>query len=594
MSHPPAASCGSNTDGGALPVSVLRDKTSLTHAHNLAASLHRSMEARWPLFLTLFSVCYWVATGLYSAWRVMWYDELFTYYTSNLPTPAAIWQALAAGADLHPPAHYWFSYLSQAMLGSGEFGLRVPAITGFWVLSLCVFFFVKQRTDALHGSIAMLLLFATGAQLSRLDARPYPIVLGCSALALLCWQLCAESRRRRIALVGLALSLFVAIMSHYYALFLLPALALGEWIRLRKRGKADLAVWFALAAGASALPLLLPIIASSSTFAEHFARTLSGGDLVQVYVELLGGTVPLLLVGLGAMALGGPRPPSGALPEVNSGPVLPSEETAACLGLLAIPIPAFLLARFVTEAWAARYVGPAVVGFCILIAVTLYGRIRRSHGNLVAGVLFAVLAGWFLWQQISLVRLSRGISYAEDQLAELGDFSTHGDLPVVMPHGSQYLPLAHYWPKPLASRLYYLTDRGAALRYRRTAMGGHALARFAQWVPLNVVPYRSFVENHPRFLVFGSVGWVLPKLIEDGARVELKGFAAGLRVYEAEFRPPLTRSRRLLPRIRALKPEACAKYHSQLASRRDTFVQITDRIGSWKQRVHKLLRGPGR
>ena len=495
------------------------------------------MEARWPLFLILFSVCYWVATGLYSAWRVMWYDELFTYYISNLPTPAAIWQALAAGADLHPPAHYWFSHLSQAMLGSGEFGLRVPAIAGFWVLSLCVFFFVKQRTDALHGSIAMLLLFATGAQLSRLDARPYPIVLGCSALALLCWQLSGESRRRRIALVGLALSLFVAIMSHYYALFVLPALALGEWIRLRRRGKADPAVWFALAAGASALPFLLPIIASSSTFAEHFARTLSGGDLVQVYVELLGGTVPLLLVGLGAMALGGVRPPSDALREVNPGPVLPPEETAACLGLLAIPIPAFLLARFVTEAWAARYVGPVVVGFCILIATTLYGRIRTSHGNLVAGALFAVLAGWFLWQQVSLVRLSRGISYAEGQLAELGDFSSHGDLPVVMPHGSQYLPLAHYWPKPLASRLYYLTDREAALRYRHTAMGGHALTRFAQWVPLNVVPYRSFVANHPRFLVFGSIGWVLPKLLEDGARVELKGFAAGLRVYEAEFRP---------------------------------------------------------
>ena len=495
------------------------------------------MEAHWLLFLTLFSVCYWVATGLYAAWRVMWYDELFTFYISNLPSPVEIWNALAAGADLHPPAHYWFSHWSQAVLGAGELGLRAPAIAGFWVLSLCVFFFVKRRTDALHAGVAMLLLFATGTQLSRLDARPYPLVLACAALALLCWQLSAEGRRRSIALPGLALSLFVAIMTHYYAVFLVPAIALGELVRTRRRGRVDRSVWFMLAIGASAVLFLLPIIASSGTFAEHFARSLSWGDLVQVYVELLGGTAPLLLVGLALIALGGAGRPSDVEAEANPGPVLPLEETAACLGLLAIPLPAFLLARFVTEAWAARYVGVVVIGFCILVAAALYGHLRRSHGNAVAAGLFVVLAGWFLWQQASLVSQSQGASYAEGQLAELNDFSPLGDLPIVMPHGSQYLPLAHYWPKARAARLYSLTDREAAFQYRGTAMGGHALSRFAQWVPLNVVAYAAFVETHDHFLVFGSIGWVLPKLLEDGARVELKGFADGLRVYEVRVRP---------------------------------------------------------
>ena len=367
----------------------------MTRVHNLATALQRSMEAHWLLFLTLFSVCYWTATGLYAAWRVMWYDELFTFYLSNLPSPVAIWNALAAGADLHPPAHYWFSHWSQAVLGAGELGLRAPAIAGFWVLSLCVFFFVKRRTDALHAGVAMLLLFATGTQLSRLDARPYPLVLACAALALLCWQLSAEGRHRSIALPGLALSLFVAIMSHYYAVFLVPAIALGELVRTRRRGRVDRSVWFMLAVGASAVLFLLPIIASSGTFAEHFARSLPWGDLVQVYVELLGGTVPLLLVGLALIALSGAGRSSGAEGEVNLGPVLPFEEIAACLGLLAMPIPAFLLARFVTEAWAARYVGAVVIGFCILVAAALYGHLRRSHGNAVAAGLFVVLAGWF-------------------------------------------------------------------------------------------------------------------------------------------------------------------------------------------------------
>ena len=280
---------------------------------------------------------------------------------------------------------------------------------------------------------------------------------------------------------------------------------------------------------------MLPIISASGTFAEHFARNLSWGDLVQVYVELLGDAMPLLLVGLVLIALGSSTQSDDAESEMNPGPVLPLEETTACLGLLAIPIPAFLLARFVTEAWAARYVGPLVVGFCILIAAALHGRLRRSHGSLVAAGLFVALAGWFLWQQASLVRLSQEVSHAEGQSAELDDLASRSGLPIVMPHGSQFLPLTHYWPRERASRLYSLTDREAAFRHRGTAMGGHALTRFAQWVPLNIVAYSEFVGTHNHFLVFGSTGWVLPKLLEDGARVELKGFADGLRVYEVRF-----------------------------------------------------------
>ena len=166
----------------------------------------------------------------------------------------------------------------------------------------------------------------------------------------------ARGRRRSLALPGLALSLFVAIMTHYYAVFLVPAVALGELVRTRRQGKADPAVWLMLVAGASAALFLLPIIAAAGTFAEHFTRSLSWGDLSAVYVELLGGTLPLLLVGLVLLAVGAFEWPGAT----EGGPWAPARGSCARLGLLAIPLPAFLLARLATEAWAAGASRPSL------------------------------------------------------------------------------------------------------------------------------------------------------------------------------------------------------------------------------------------
>src|SRR5262249_2572076 len=82
-------------------------------------------------------------------------------------------------------------------------------------------------------------------------------ILGCAGVALLCW-LAVGGTWRRLALVGLGLSLAAAVCSHYFAVLLLLPLALGESVRAWRLRKLDAGVWLALLAPLLPLACWLP------------------------------------------------------------------------------------------------------------------------------------------------------------------------------------------------------------------------------------------------------------------------------------------------------------------------------------------------
>jgi hypothetical protein len=78
------------------------------------------------------------------------------------------------------------------------------------------------------------------------------------------------------------------------------------------------------------------------------------------------------------------------------------------------------------------------------------------------------------------------------------------------------------------SRVFYLTDRGAAIHYAQaTIFEGTASLR--QYWPIRgtVMPYQDFVGSTPHFFVLGTPDypedWLIPKLLDDGAKLDFKG-----------------------------------------------------------------------
>ena len=82
-----------------------------------------------PLAWTALAVGIAGAAGRASQ-RLLWNDELFTLYTSQL-SPVDIFKALATGLDLHPPASYFVVKATTLTFGDGLVQARLCALAGF-------------------------------------------------------------------------------------------------------------------------------------------------------------------------------------------------------------------------------------------------------------------------------------------------------------------------------------------------------------------------------------------------------------------------------------------------------------------------------
>ena len=209
------------------------------------------------------------------------------------------------------------------------------------------------------------------------EARPYGLVLGFSSLALLCWQGAAEGPRRMWWLIGLAVSGAASVSSHYYAIFLLVPLGVGEIVRSLTRRRIDFPIWIAL--GCALLPLLLflPFLQQARTYSHHFWAQPKWGMIPGFYYFLLMPTIGPIIATLIASSLwpageSSHRPPS---PPASQQP--PCYEIAAALGFIAIPAIAVIVAKLVTGAFTHRYALSAVIGFSILCAIAVH----RLHGG---------------------------------------------------------------------------------------------------------------------------------------------------------------------------------------------------------------------
>ncbi len=241
-----------------------------------AESFARRVEKSRFLLITGFTILYLVSTYVLVARRLLWNDELYTYYVARLPSMTDVWGALMAGGEQLPPFFYVITRASTALLGFNNFGLRLPEIFGFWVMCLCLFVFVARRASNVYGLLAAIFPLLTNAYYYAYEARPYGLILGFGALALLCWQSATINYWRRLSIVCLTLSLAAALSTHYYGIFVIPALAFGETVRTVIRRRLDAPVWAAFCLAVAPLVLHLPLIRQARAYSGGFWRCRSG------------------------------------------------------------------------------------------------------------------------------------------------------------------------------------------------------------------------------------------------------------------------------------------------------------------------------
>jgi len=167
-------------------------------------------------------------------------------------------------------------------------GTRLPSIVAFWIMSLCLYAFLRRRLPFSFAIAGMLFPLLTSAARFSYEARPYGLVLGLAGVALVCWQAAADGRKRPVALPGLAASLAAALCCHPLAVTLaLPFLA-GEVTRSIQRRRLDVLMWCAFAAATPPLWILwkLKSAAHAASFAQNVVHPLYTAGLTYFLILL--------------------------------------------------------------------------------------------------------------------------------------------------------------------------------------------------------------------------------------------------------------------------------------------------------------------
>jgi Dolichyl-phosphate-mannose-protein mannosyltransferase len=516
---------GKTWDAGGAP-----SDANLRHAVGWADRQAARIERRGTLLFLGLSGAYWALTWIFATRKLMWNDELYTFYIARLPSMSDVLAALMSRGEQTPPFFYAITRLAFALFGVNELSIRLPEMIAFWVLSACLFVIVSSRMSALSGLCAAAFPLVTTAYYYAFEARPYALVLAFGGLGLLCWQSATSNRHRLAAVGGLALALSATVSTHYYGVFVVLALALGEAVRTLSRRHLDVAVWAALAMPAVPLAFHLPLIRAGTAYSGAFWSPPQWVNVPDFYTDLLEPAVmPLtvLLIVAALVGLASTEPPAAD----GARPLPPLHEVAAAFGLIVIPVICVVLAKLVTGAFVNRYAITAVIGFAVFAgfgAGMAFG--RRPAMRLIA---VTCLGCWFVLLQARELVQPTGLTLpvsrvSVDRLSQWVRATPHPNLPLVVADPQTFTELSHYGAPDIRQRIVYLADPDLALKHRGTNSVERGMLDLVRpWFRMHVVPFRPFIEQHDRFLVYGDfvrlsfLNWLLPELHARGMHTRL-------------------------------------------------------------------------
>jgi hypothetical protein len=510
-------------------------------ARRMAAQLEKGKY----FVLLVLTLCYAAGAMLHARGKPLWYDEIFTVIAASAPDAAGTWK-LAQRVDASPPLTHLLTHFAMRWFGAGEVAARLPAIAGFWVFCLCLFWFVRRRLGIFYGLAALLLPIATGAYDYSYEARAYGPELAFCGLMLVSWQAAtscgwAQKRLRHAAACAmLALSLTGALMCHYYAVLLFVPLAGAEAYRSWQARRIRWGLWAAMAVGAAPLVWRMATIrAVVGGFSQVSWSPPHPIDVLEFWEDGLQPTLSVLVLALAAMALWAWKSPGSAAPPpppTEQPSFVPAHEILAGILFLTIPACAVAAGILVTHLYSARYALAGLTGVVLLLPAVAA---RLSGGRSLPAYLMLVFA------LLRPIMALTSVPPPPDALG--GEFVLIHALegapdqgPVVVADGQTFVQIWYYLPTRLKSKIVFLVDREAAVKYAtfNTAAIDAALSDVRRFCGLPVLDYRDFVTPGKQFRVLQNPlkpGWLLEKIAADGGTEAIDDYTKLRQLYRVRM-----------------------------------------------------------
>jgi hypothetical protein len=321
-----------------------------------------------------------------------WYDEAFTPVHVLHPS---LWATLRSvvHSENTPPLWYVLAWVDSRILGTGEVALRLPsALDG--IATVGVAWAIGRELAGRRAALACAALVAFNPLLVwySQEARAYALFVLMAALAMLCF-LRAEREPSPRRMAAFALTGALALLSHYFAVFLLIPMALWLLSRTRTRRAALPAAGAIAIVGAALVPLIVaqgghgtqwighwPLIERLEAIPQYYLTGYSGAPLGHG-VELLVALPILAALGLGLWRMSEP-----------SGPSLRGVLVALSIAACGVLIPIVLVA-FGADYLAPRNLVAAMIPVSAVIAVmAVWPRTGPAGVALVATIALAFAA----------------------------------------------------------------------------------------------------------------------------------------------------------------------------------------------------------
>ena len=380
------------------------------------------------------------------------FDELLEIAAAQASSAHQVMASLSAGVDYNPPLSHLLIRATSAGAPT-ELRARLPAFVGTLCLLGCLYSVVWRWLGRGYALLGVLIGISLPIRDFAIEARPYGIVLGLSALACVFYLRAVEGGDGPLA--GLALCSAALVASHYYALLVPAVLVLTELFRTGLPRRRWQIVACCIVPVAVVFWLLHDSISRQRAQLTHyFARgTLlsfdHGYDLLNVDPLVL--CIALLAASVVLYFISTERPPNKS--------AVPARSPELLLGanLLAVPVGGAILTQFVTHAYVARYFAFVAIGFVLCLCYLL---------RLVAPVILGLRLCLTIALALGFGKALMQEAHRTREVVPAEALDSVAGAPILFDTPADYMAVAHYRPT-LQEKIWVIADPGASLRYRK-------------------------------------------------------------------------------------------------------------------------------
>jgi hypothetical protein len=472
--------------------------------------------------------------------------ELWVDKASSLTQLVHIQRALPLAVD--PFFFHGLTFGVVRIFGINTLALRLSSVLGFLLMQGCLYRFVRRIASERAAVFALAFPVFTGASIFWGMVRPYGLLLGLFGLAMLSWQTAVRRQEHRTwALVVLALTIALAVNTHYYGVLLLLPLCAAELVRTCQRRRVDLPLLLSMAAGTSGIVFLLPFLKGAAGFRSHYqAEAVPHQVITQSYNYILLGhsafstnTNHLLAMGLALLIV---LVLWSCIRQMRSKTLsLPDAELVLLVTLSALPLVDFALGRFVTHAMEPRYALGSVIGIAALLAIALAPLLRNKPiGRAVLLLLFAAFAYSGITGVIGLQRYRREALASLILSPQVKAAILASPSKLLYTQDIDFFGFASYYEPDadVRSRLALVYSRDEEMRWKQSDTSSIIVLHLKSFAPYTILPYESPASQpgeHIFVISHGGWNWTDQAFAAEHVEVKFLGNIFGSELVSVRF-----------------------------------------------------------